>query len=280
MLTSDQVEHYQSQGYLVLEGLLTPAEVAPLKSAAERIMDNFDVDQHRTVFSAKAGDKNDSRFFLDSAQNTSCFLEADAFDEEGRLRRPKNESINKIGHALHDTDPEVKAFCSLPVFKEVLSDLAVEVPELWQTMYILKPPRIGGEVRWHQDATYLISEPSTVMGIWVAVEDATRENGCLWVEPGGHKGPLRELSVVNHETGETALKVLDSQPWPDENTAVPVEVSAGSVVLFSDHLPHYSSHNHSSHSRMAFSMHIAAGTSHWPEHNWLQRSSLPTFRMY
>lgn len=280
MLTPEQVDHYQSQGFLVLEGLLTPAEVAPLKSAARRIMDDFDVEQQRTVFSAKVGGKNDSRFFLESAQNISCFLEADAFDNEGQLRRPKHESINKIGHALHDLDPEVKAFCSLPVFKEVLNDLAVEDPELWQTMYILKPPRIGGEVRWHQDATYLISEPSTVMGIWVAVEDATKENGCLWVEPGGHRGPLRELSVVDHASGDTRLETLSEMPWPDEGTAVPVEVSAGSVVLFSDHLPHYSSHNHSKQSRMAFSMHIASGTSAWPSHNWLQRTNLPAFKMY
>lgn len=280
MLTPNQIEHYQSQGFLVLNKVLTPQEVAPLKTAAERIIDEFDVDQHQTVFSAKVGGKNDSQFFLESAQQISCFLEADALDDEGNLRHPKNESINKIGHALHDLVPEVKTFCGLPLFKEILSDLTVASPELWQTMYILKPPRIGGEVRWHQDATYLISEPSSVMGIWVAVEDATKENGCLWVEPGGHLGPLRELSLVDHGTGDTQLKILNEKPWPDENTAVPVEVPAGSVILFSDHLPHYSSHNHSKQSRMAFSMHIAAGTSHWPDHNWLQRSALPPFKMY
>ena len=53
-------------------------------------------------------------------------------------------------------------------------------------------PRIGGEVVWHQDASFLITAPHSVVGFWWALEDATRDNGCLWVEPGGHRGPLRE----------------------------------------------------------------------------------------
>ncbi len=60
------------------------------------------------------------------------------------------------------------------------------------TMYIFKQPGIGGEVRWHQDATFFDSDPVTVTTFWFALEDATVDNGCLWADPGGHRGPLRE----------------------------------------------------------------------------------------
>ena len=50
-----------------------------------------------------------------------------------------------------------------------------------------------GEVVCHQDSTFLYTEPETAVGFWVALEDATIENGCLQVASGGHKGPLRKL---------------------------------------------------------------------------------------
>ena len=66
-------------------------------------------------------------------------------------------------------------------------------PRLLQSMLIFKHAGIGGEVVSHQDATFLYTEPMTVMGLWFALEDATIENGCLFAQPGGHRGPLRRL---------------------------------------------------------------------------------------
>ena len=111
------------------------------------------------------------------------------------------------------------------------------------------------------------------------MEDAHRENGCLWVQPGGHNSPLREIYEVDHSNAEGVLRDLDSTPWPDESEAVPAEVPAGSVILFSDHMPHHSSHNHSEHSRQALTLHVAERTSRWLPENWLQRPTLGEFRM-
>ena len=58
----------------------------------------------------------------------------------------------------------------------------------------LKQPNIGGEVVCHQDSTFLYTEPESAVGFWVALEDASKDNGCFWVAPGGHKGPLRKLN--------------------------------------------------------------------------------------
>lgn len=48
-------------------------------------------------------------------------------------------------------------------------------------------PGIGGEVVPHQDNTFLYTDPPTCTGMWLALEDATIKNGCLWAIPGSHK---------------------------------------------------------------------------------------------
>jgi len=216
---------------------------------------------------------------MDSAQAVHCFLEQDALNDQGQLVYLKARAINKIGHALHDLVPEFSEFCKLPVFAETLESLGYRSPQLWQSMYIFKQARIGGEVRWHQDASYLITEPSSVVGFWVALEDSHRENGCLWVQPGGHRSPLREIYQVDRESLEGKVTQLDGTPWPSAEEALALEVPAGSLIILHDHMPHYSSPNRSEKSRQAFTMHFAEEASHWSRHNWLQRPGLSPFTL-
>ena len=135
-----------------------------------------------------------------------AFWKKKRWTTQGRLLVPTDQAINKIGHALHDHLPAFGDFCREPRIRQLLDTLDVHDPVLWQTMYIFKQPRIGGVVRWHQDASYLLTRPSSVLGMWLALEDATRENGCLWMAPGGHKSPLREQYTVDWRTapGRTA----------------------------------------------------------------------------
>jgi phytanoyl-CoA hydroxylase len=277
MLSPKQILHYQNNGYLVLEGVISGSDIERLKTAALNIVDNFDIDQHRSVFTTADRDSGRDDYFFESAENIHCFLEEDALDENGTLVKPARLAINKIGHAMHDLDPVMKSFCRLPVFGEIMRDIGYQDPLLWQTMYIFKQPHIGGEVRWHQDGSYLISEPATVTGIWVAIEDANKDNGCLWVQPGGHHSPLREIYQVDWTKRDGTLTDLDKSQWPEESEAIAVEVSAGSVVIFHDHMPHYSSQNRSEFSRHAFTMHVAEKSSNWSQENWLQRPSLGNF---
>lgn len=279
MLTAAQARDYEEQGYLVLPGVLDRAAVETLVRASLAIVDGFDLAAHRTVFSTKDADAGRDEAFFASAEGVRCFLEEDALDEAGQLRCPPRLAINKIGHALHDLVPELRDFCRQPLFGELLRDLGYRAPVLWQTMVIMKPPRIGGEVRWHQDATYLITTPPCVTGLWVALEDAHRGNGCLWVQPGGHHGPLRERYEIDWSTRRGALRRLHAMPWPTDADAVPLEVPAGTVVVFHDHLPHYSAHNHSDASRFAFTMHVAERRAAWSPSNWLQRPRLGYFTL-
>jgi len=276
----DLQSQYLEQGYAVLEGAVPQAALDSIRSAAAQVVDDYDVENQRTIFSTTDRDQGRNRYFMDSAQAVHCFLEEDALDDQGRLIRPKEFAINKIGHAMHDLVPAFTRFCRQAIFAETLRAIGYRAPLLWQTMYIFKQPRIGGEVRWHQDASYLITEPSSIVGFWIALEDAHRDNGCLWVEPGGQRSPLREIYQVDHDSGRGLLRQLDDTPWPGTDDAVAVEVPAGSLIIFTDHMPHYSSQNSSQQSRQAFTMHFAEADSAWSRHNWLQRSEMGMFAIY
>lgn len=279
MLNAHQIQQYHHDGYLVLEDAIATAEIAKLKAEALKIVDDFDIGKHRSVFTTSDRDSGRDEYFFDSAESVHCFLEEGALDKDGRLLKPARLAINKIGHAMHDLNPVFRTFCRQTLFGQVLRDIGYISPLLWQTMYIFKQPHIGGEVRWHQDGSYLISEPSTVTGVWVAIEDANRDNGCLWVQPGGHRSPLREIYEVDWNKREGKLTDLDKTPWPGPDEAVAVEVSAGSVVIFHDHMPHYSSENRSNQSRHAFTMHVAEKSANWSDKNWLQRRSMGNFAL-
>ncbi|NNL95290.1 MAG: phytanoyl-CoA dioxygenase family protein, partial [Xanthomonadales bacterium] len=172
MLSETQKAQFRNNGFLVLENLFSTSEIGSVRSAALDIVADFDVSKHRTVFTTSDRDSGRDDYFFDSAEAVHCFLEEGALDDNGELNRPKKLAVNKIGHAMHDLVPEFSEFCRLPVIGEVLRDIGYSAPQLWQTMYIFKQPGIGGEVRWHQDASYLISGKPGVTGIWIAIEDA------------------------------------------------------------------------------------------------------------
>jgi ectoine hydroxylase-related dioxygenase (phytanoyl-CoA dioxygenase family) len=71
-------------------------------------------------------------------------------------------------------------------------------------MYIFKNSKIGGEVSMHKDSSFLITDPLTVCGVWVSLDEATKENGCMWGVPGSHlKKPNQFLKLrKNENTGE------------------------------------------------------------------------------
>jgi phytanoyl-CoA hydroxylase len=260
---------FQEQGYLVLPGFKSAADIAGLRQRAAAIIDDFDPALHRTIFTTNAQEREVDAYFMGSADKVCCFFEEEAFDDQGELRQDKALSINKIGHAMHDLDPVFDQFSRGEALAEVARDTGLSEPLVWQSMYIFKQPGIGGEVRWHQDATFFDTTPQTVTTFWFALEDADLQNGCLWVEPGGHRGPLRERFVVQGHGA--VIETLDTTPWPDQHTAIPLEVSAGTLVVFHGLLPHYSAPNRSARSRHAFTLHATDARARYSPRNWLQR---------
>jgi len=268
-LTDSQKSGFERDGYLVIEGFADPAQCDALIARAGELVEAFDPDSVRSVFSTTEQTHTTDDYFLTSGDRIRFFFEQEAHDSDGRLLRDKSLSINKIGHALHDLDPVFDRFSRTPAVAGLADGLGIAKPLLLQSMYIFKQPRIGGEVICHQDSTFLYTDPPSVIGLWFALQDATLENGCLQALPGGHKLGLKKRFRRDGEAGVT-FDEFDPTPFP-ETGIVPLEVPRGTLVVLHGALPHLSGPNRSDRSRHAYTLHVIDGACRYPADNWLQR---------
>lgn len=268
-MNPDELASYERDGFLVLPDFVSQESCDALRARAEELVRDFDPAGIVSIFSTRQQTRSSDDYFLGSGDKIRFFFEENAFNPDGTLRQSKEQSINKIGHALHDLDLVFDQFSRTGAIQNVVSSLGVNEPLLLQSMYIFKQPRIGGEVTCHQDATFLFTEPMSTVGLWFALEDATIENGCLWAIPGGHKLGLKSL-FQRAAKGGTRFEVFDDSPWPEENV-IPLEVKKGTLIGLHPLLPHLSRENRSPKSRHAYTLHVIDAASDYPAENWLQR---------
>jgi hypothetical protein len=129
-------------------------------------------------------------------------------------------------------------------------------PQLLQSLALVKPPEIGIAKAWHQDTPYFpISPVTATVGLWIALDRATVENGCMQVVPGSHRqGP------VPHVQGETGWMLDAAAAARAQAAAVPLPVEAGSALLFDANLLHFTDANRSRHRRRAVQFHFSSAT--------------------
>jgi phytanoyl-CoA hydroxylase len=284
IVSEKQLQRYDRDGFLVLEDFVDEASGDRLRERAAQLVHDFDPAGVISIFSTHEQSRLADDYFLGSGNEIRFFFEENAFLPGGSLRHSKEESINKIGHALHDLDPLFSQFSHTQKIGGLVAELGIERPLLLQSMYIFKQPHIGGEVSCHQDSTFLYTEPNAIAGLWFALEDATIENGCLWTIPGGHNcQPSREAQPGTPPLGLKArwrrapeggmrFDVYDSTPWPEEKLE-PLEVRRGTLIVLHGLLPHKSRENRSAKSRHAYTLHAISSDCHYPADNWLQRSA-------
>ena len=195
-MTDRRRENFERDGYLIMPGFADASACDALQRRMAELIEAFEPDEVAAIFSTTEKTHAQDEYFLTSGDKIRFFFEEQAFNESGNLRQSKKKSINKVGHALHDLDPVFSDFSRAPALAELVKTLGVRAPLLLQSMYIFKQPRIGGEVVCHQDATFLYTEPSSVIGLWFALEDATRgERLSLGRCPAATEGPLRSRFV-------------------------------------------------------------------------------------
>lgn len=227
--------------------------------------------------SAHVGDD----YFLTSGDRVRFFFEEDAFSSSGELQKPKARAINKIGHYLHELSPPFREATFTALHREIAKSFGFQDPRVLQSMVICKQPEIGGAVPSHQDSTFLYTNPPSAVGFWIALEDATAENGCLSFAKGSHRrSPVSERFIRKPEGG-TGFEEVNGQRWPasfehkelDQEEIYDLrEVKAGTLVLIHGNLLHKSEKNFSNKSRFIYTFHVIEGEpGHvYDERNWLQ----------
>ena len=275
MLSSDDLSFYNTHGYLILKDFASAQVCSDMCSRAAYLLRTRDLKNAGScsVQGFKNSNQDPEAFFRESVSGINFFFQNGAFDSDGKMVGDQNRSIIKIGHALHDLDPVFKEYSHSTQIIDLARKLGYKKPLIGQSRYFFKLPGAKGRIGAHQDSAALYTEPLSCFGVWLALEDATVENGCIWVIPGSHRGGLRFRAVKAPHTGrQCTITVNDAVSW-DESTFIPLEVSARSVILIQGEIVHKSDENLSSVSRQSYSIHIIEGDeSHiYPNENWLQR---------
>lgn len=290
-LTPAQLSSFHRDGYLLLPSALSPSLVTSLLLETTRLLSTLDITTH-PLTQFHAGDDNHvgDAYFLASATNISFFLEPSAFSPStGHLLHPPHRAVNKIGHYLHALSPPFASL--LPAgtpgnnvdVAGVARQLGFRDPRVLQSMAILKQPGIGGAVPAHQDSTFLYTDPPSAVGFWYALEDATRENGCLSFLPGSHLWKGVERRLVRREGGGTEMVGNEGGRFPrgggggvvpeggeEDGGYVMGEVERGTLVLIHGNLLHKSERNTSGKGRVAYTFHLIEGEEEYDGRNWLQ----------
>ena len=272
----EEARRFTEDGYAVVEDFLSERECQILRDKMASIITQEDFSQHPIMtFNTQDNDRMGiQEYFLTSGDKIRYFFEEGALNKEkGKITIPIPQAINKIGHALHVHVKEFKDVTLSERVRGVARALGLVNPVIPQAMYIFKQPHIGGIVTPHQDSTFLYTTPHSLIGFWIALEDADIENSCLWFVPKSHhREPTRRFKRVTEE-GVLATKMEGEEEEVGESEYKPCPVRKGSLVLIHGNVLHKSEPNVSNRSRHVYTFHLYdAGTSKWSKDNWLQPS--------
>ena len=229
-VSDGDIEYFHQHGYLVIEDAFTPDEVEDAIAGMVYLMDGKNPDFRAIQFESKLAKLKD---------------EMDA-DE-------RRDAIRKIFNYVN-YEPRLNALAAHTGLLSVLEQIIGEKPVLFQDMALVKPLLFGSEKPWHQDCAYFnLQEGTTVVGVWIALDEATSENGCMHIIPGSHnEGPMIHFKRRDWQICDTHVPVA-------RDTMVPLQLGG---CLFWHGLTHHGSPvNHSSQRRRALQLHYKSANS-------------------
>jgi len=214
-LTPAQAKQFDRDGYVVLESVLDADEVAAAIAAIDPLEAEVD---------AYLGTRPD-----------------------GRLTILERGAITFSIHLVMRS-PVLRRLAAHPVIVAICHDLIGDDVNLYWDQAVYKKAEKPRRFPWHQDNGYTFVEPQQYLTCWLALTDATEENGCPWVVPGLHRrGTLahRFVEPLGFECFEKAAEV------------VPAPVHAGGIVVFSSLTPHLTGPNVTAAVRKAYILQYA-----------------------
>jgi ectoine hydroxylase-related dioxygenase (phytanoyl-CoA dioxygenase family) len=209
---SEQRAFYSENGYLIAEDLLTDAEVRALTGELTHLIRGAGRDVIGAVSDPGVSDQ-------------------EVIERTLAVHHP-----HKLSPLVLDTVKHSRVV-------EVLERLIGPDLKAMQSMLFVKKAGKPGQA-WHQDEFFIATRDRSLCGVWIALDDATIENGCLWVHPGSHKtGVLYRMEPHADDRFDTADEAVEF-PYEREG-GIPVELTAGSAVFFNGYTLHRSLPNRS-----------------------------------
>ena len=230
-LTDEHLAAYRRDGFLAIDGVLSPLEVESAKAALADLLYFRVPDAERLVQPEPA-----------------------VRDAWPSLSPHEKVAATRKLFRFIEFEPRLKALAlEHPTIQAILTRLLGDVPVLLQDMALLKPPHIGTEKPWHQDMAYFSwGPPEKIVGVWIALDAATPENGCMHVLPGTHlEGTKPHFHVRDCQLADEAVEV-------ERDVLVPL--APGGALFFSSLLHHGTPPNASPNRRWALQYHYRAAS--------------------
>jgi len=224
-----ELRSYKEDGFLAVEDAFTPEEVCAGSEGLDHLM---------------RGGKPDFKGLMFENAVRERFAELTAAERFDAVRK----LFEFVGH-----EARLNAMAAHAKLLAAVSKLmGGRQPQLFQDMALVKPARIGREKPWHQDNAYFNYAPGTpVIGVWIAIDEATQANGCMHVWRGGH------LEGARLHFKRRDWQICDTDMFANRKTVLAVPLKPGGALFFSGLLPHGTPTNHSPLRRRAVQFHYA-----------------------
>jgi hypothetical protein len=222
-VTDVHIEQYQTLGFLSIESAFTPDEVRDGIAGLLHLIGGGNPEFKGVQFEARA----------------TSMLDTLSIDQ-------KQDAVRKLMW-FTEFDARLKALSHHPKLLALVDRILSAPPLMFQDMALLKPPRLGREKPWHQDKAYFNIDPrEQVVGVWIALDEATPENGCMHLLP-----QLPRQPIIHHQRRD--WQICDTDILGNECVAAPLK--PGGLLLFDGLLVHGTPHNTSDLRRRAVQFH-------------------------
>jgi len=240
MITEAQRAAWDRDGFFFLRGAIAPAEAAAVEAEViERIR-------------ADPPARHPGEPAYLSGENYLIYPET----EPSPGARNPEDLVSKVFNC--HAEGRSRTLAERPQIAEVVAGLLGPDIDCFQSQFIFKNPGVIGQP-WHQDSYYFKFDKQPQVGVWVALSEATLENGCLWVAPGSHQsGEIFEHIPDRRPAANRGYQEIVSQ---DTSSKVSALMQPGDVLFFHSYLMHMSTDNVADYRRSAMVYHYGrAGT--------------------